>query len=337
MKKILIVGAGISGCSIARILAETGEYKIEIIDKRNHIGGNIYDEYFENSNIKYHKYGPHFFHTKNEEIFNFLSGFTDWIEYKHKVKAQLSSGEYVTLPVNKKTASIVGKENIVDIFYRPYTLKMWNKQIEELDKDILNRVKIRDDDNEFYFPDDVYQYMPKNGYTSMIKEMINHNNISIKLETSFKKEMEDKYDYVFNSMSIDEYYDYSFGKLEYRSIKFHNIVVPMSCVLPSATVNFTNNSPYTRITEWKKIPNHGENENLSVLTYEEPCSFEENNFEKFYPVKDIDNKNKNMYIKYTEIENKKNIFIGRCGLYEYLDMDKAVEKAIKIVEDFLRK
>lgn len=334
MKKILIVGAGISGSTVARLLADTNKFFITVIDKRNHIAGNIFDETYEDTNIKYHKYGPHLFHTNNKKVFDFLSKFTNWIGYKHKVKAQLHNGEYVTLPVNKETAVKVGKENILDIFYRPYTLKMWGKTIEEIDPEILNRVKVREDNNEFYFPNDEYQCIPEKGYSELIYNMLNHPNIEVKLNTKFSKIMEKNYYKIFNSMSIDEYYDFCFGTLDYRSIKFNHVVLPMQKVLPTVTVNFTNDSPYTRITEWKNIPNHG-SDNLTVLTYEEPCSFEENNYERFYPVKDIDKNNEKLYNRYLEIENKKNIFIGRCGLYQYLDMDKAIEIALSKTMELL--
>ena len=148
-KKILIVGCGLSGCVIARQLAEQG-YEITVIDKRNHIGGNIFD-FSNKKNIRVHKYGPHLFHTNNEKVVSFIKKHGEWIEYKHKVKAMLNDGRYVTLPVNKLTKEIVGEENIIETFYRPYSEKMWNIKLEELSPTIFGRVPIRDDEMNFIF------------------------------------------------------------------------------------------------------------------------------------------------------------------------------------------
>ena len=144
--KILVVGAGFSGAVVAHKLADAG-HDIHVIDERNHIGGNAYD-YVNNKGIRIHKYGPHLFHTNNEKVYNWVTQFDKWVPYKHKVKAQLDDGRYVTLPVNKETKDIVGHENIVSTFYAPYTYKMWGKTIEELDPSIMKRVAVRDDDNE---------------------------------------------------------------------------------------------------------------------------------------------------------------------------------------------
>jgi UDP-galactopyranose mutase len=330
---ILIVGAGFSGAVIARELADKG-YKIVIIDKRDHIAGNAYD--FDNElGIKIHKYGPHLFHTNNKTVFDWLSNYTEWTPYRHKVKAILSDGRYVTLPINKETKTIVGEENIIDTFIRPYSEKMWGMKLEELDPQIINRVPIRDDYNEYYFPNDEYQFMPKNGFTELFKNILNHPNINVKLNTSFEKFMEDDYDFIFNSMPIDEYYDFCYGELPYRSIKFTDINIPIPKVLPETVVNFTHNGPHTRVTEWKNIPGHGTTNEWTTLTYEEPCDYKENNMERFYPVKDIDGINRALYKKYELIINKKVTFIGRMGMYVYLDMHQCVSSALSIAYNFL--
>lgn len=333
-KKILIVGCGFSGSVIARQLAEAG-YVVDMIDKRDHIGGNCYD-YINEHNIRVHKYGPHLFHTNNKDVFDYLSKFTIWTLYKHKVKAILRDGRYVTLPVNKETAEIVGKENIVDTFIRPYTKKMWGMDIDEIDPDILSRVPIRDDMNEFYFPNDTYQFMPLHGYTKLFENLLNHENISIYLNTDFTHDMEDNYDHVFNSMPIDLYYDYKFDELPYRSIKFHMVNLPIPKLLPVTTINFTHTGPYTRMTEWCNIPHHGYNDQMTTITYEEPCDYKDNNYERYYPVKDKDGINRERYKLYKSIENNKVTFIGRCGLYAYLDMHQAVSSALSIAKDFLK-
>jgi len=328
----LVVGAGFAGAVIAHELANDG-HQVTLIDERDHIGGNAYD-YTNEHGIRIHKYGPHIFHTSNEKVYNWVTQFGEWVEYKHKVKAQLSNGEYVTLPVNKLTKEIVGEENILDIFYRPYTKKMWDKEIEELDPNILKRVAVRDDDNEYYFPKDIYQIMPKDGYTKVFEKILDHQNIVVKLNTPFHKDMESDYQHVFNSMPIDVYYDYRFGELPYRSLKFHNVNLPMVRALPASVVNFTNNSPYTRIAEWKNFPEHGSNDKWTTLTYEEPCDYIDNDYQRYYPVKDIDGINQTIYKTYKEIENTKVTFIGRCGMYVYIDMHQAVMSSLAIVKRF---
>ena len=334
--RILIVGAGFSGAVIARECAAAG-HLVKVIDKRDHIGGNAYD-YTDSNGIRIHKYGPHLFHTNNQKVVQWLSQFTEWVPYQHKVKAQLNDGTYVTLPVNKETKEIVGEENVLDIFFRPYTKKMWGKTLDELDPSIINRVPIRDDDNELYFPNDEYQMMPKNGYTEIFKNIFNHSNIEVECNVEFHQSMEEEYDYVFNSMPIDMYFNYDYGELPYRSIKFHNVTLQQPKVLPTGTVNFTHDGPYTRVTEWKNIPAHGTNDYTTVLTYEEPCDYKDNNYERYYPVKDLEGTNRETYKKYKDKVNEdKMTFIGRCGMYVYVDMHQAISSALATARRFLDK
>jgi len=332
--KILIVGAGLAGATVARVLADAG-HEVNVIDKRGHIAGNAYD--FTNEHgIRVHKYGSHIFHTSNDEVWNFLNRFTSFEPYKHKVKALLADGRYATLPVNRETKAMVGEENVLDIFFKPYTLKMWGMPLEALDPSIIKRVPIRDDDNEFYFPNDTYQGMPTNGYTAMVEKMLDHPSIFVKTGCTFSKIFEGMFDHIFNSMPIDEYYDFEFGELPYRSIKFTTFDLPMSRVLPTPVVNFTHNGPHTRITEWKNYPVHGKNDSITTLTLEEPCDYRYNNKERYYPVKDVDGKNRETYKKYAAIPNEKTTFIGRCGQYVYIDMHQAVGSSLATAKRFLR-
>jgi UDP-galactopyranose mutase len=211
---------------------------------------------------------------------------------------------------------------------------MWGKEIEELDPSITKRIAIRDDDNELYFPNAEYQIMPKHGYTKIFEEILDHKNITVQLNWTYGKDLEPLFDHVFNSMPIDVYYDYRFGELPYRSLKFHNIDLPMVRVLPTTVVNFTNDSPYTRITEWKNFPEHGSNDKLTTLTYEEPCDYKDNDYKRYYPVKDIDGVNQRIYKTYKEIENPKVTFIGRCGMYVYIDMHQAIMSSLATVKRF---
>ena len=334
MKFYLVIGAGFAGATVARLVAEAG-HRVVVMDKRDHIAGNAY-AYENEHGIRIHKYGPHLFHTNNKKVFDFLSQFTEWVEYKHKVKAQLEDGRYVTLPVNKETKEIVGEQNVIDIFFRPYTYKMWGKTIEELDPSILNRVPVRDDDNEYYFPNDEYQYLPKDGYTNLIKNMLDHENIEVRLKAPFNPFALNFFEHCFNSMPIDEYFDFCHGELPYRSIKFHNVTLPMTKVLPTGTVNFTHDGPYTRVTEWKNLPCHGDTDKYTTLTYEEPCDYRDNDMERYYPVKDIDGENRKTYEKYKDMVEGNMTFIGRCGQYVYVDMHQAVNSSIATAEKFLK-
>lgn len=334
-KDILIVGAGLSGATIARELAEHN-FKITIIDKRAHVAGNAYD--FVNSHgIRVHSFGPHIFHTSNKKVIQWLSKFTDWTPYFHRVKAMLDSGQLVTFPINVETRDIVGESNLIDIFYRPYTQKMWGMDLTEIDNTILSRVPIREDLNELYFPEDSFQAMPKNGYEKMVVNILNHENIQVILNKNFEHSMESDFYHIFNSMPIDEYFNYQYEQLPYRSLKFHNFDIPIPRIFPVATVNFTHNAPYTRVTEWKNFPNHGDNTFITSITVEEPCSFEDNNHERYYPIKDKDGKNRSLFNKYKNLQRPNMTFIGRCGMYLYLNMDQAVSTSLSISRKFLQK
>lgn len=337
--KILVVGAGFTGAVIARQLAEAG-YKVDVIERRGHVAGNAYDYQHEeeHGNVRVHKYGPHIFHTKNKRVFDYLSKFTKWVPYNHRVKARLEDGRHATLPVNKETKEMVGEENVLDIFFRPYTLKMWGIPLDELNPDIINRIPIRDDDNDLYFPDDTYQKMPEAGYTSMIHNILAHQNITLSLNTEFYKRMETSYNHVFNSMPIDVYYDFQYGELPYRSIKFHIVERNKAYhpPLPSTTVNFTHSGKYTRMTDWQKFPAHGTNTEFHIRTFEEPCDYKDNNDERYYPVKDLKGENRAIYQQYRAIDNPKTTFVGRCGTYAYIDMDQAVNMALQVSEKFLK-
>lgn len=331
----MVVGAGFSGATIARVLAEHG-YSVDIIDRRSHVAGNAYD-YVNEFGIRVHEYGPHLFHTSNMRVVEFLSRFTEWTPYKHKVKAMLADGRLVTLPVNQETCDTVGKENVLDIFFRPYTKKMWGVSLEDLDPEILNRVPIRDDMNEFYFPNDKFQALPKHGYANLIENILDHKLIKVTLNETYQHLFAKDYLHIFNSMSLDEFFNNQYGVLPYRSIRFHTVNAPCPRFFPVATVNFTHSEKYTRVTEWKNLPGHGENTAHTTLTFEEPCDFSENDFERYYPVKDLGHENRALYKKYHAMTPANTTFIGRCGLYAYIDMHQAVNSALSIAEEFIER
>lgn len=327
---ILIVGAGFSGCTVARTLADKS-YHVTVIDRRDHLGGNAFD-YVNDKGITVHKYGPHLFHTNNKQVYDWLSKFTEWVQYEHKAKALLSNGDMVPFPVNDNTLDVVDPKDVHSTFFEPYSKKMWGKYYNDISKDVADRVRVKNNRDDRYFSD-LYQVMPAEGYTKMFENMLNHPNISLKLNKTFDHDMESLYDHVFNSMSIDHYYNYKYGKLPYRSIKFTDITLPINKVFPVATVNFTDNDRYTRVTEWKNIPNHGDNRSFTTLTFEQPCEDDENNGERYYPV--MTDQNKSLYNMYKQIPNDKVTFIGRCGLYAYLDMHMAVSSSLSVVNKFL--
>ena len=331
--KILVVGAGITGAVIARVLAEHG-CKVRVIDKRGHIAGNAFD--FTNEHgIRVHRYGPHLFHTNNARVFRWLSRFAEWSPYRHKAKALLADGQYVPFPANRETARIVGRENIIDIFFRPYTRKMWGVELEEMNPAVLQRVPVRDDLCGDYFPNDKYQALPKDGYAVMTQNILSHENITVRLSLPFDKKMEGDYERVFNCMPPDEYYDFCFGALPWRSIRFEHEHRDADFAQPAAVVNFTNDEGPTRRTEWKHLPGHGGGAK-TTLTSEYPCCYTENDYERYYPVKDAAGENRKLYRRYAAIKNSKTIFTGRCGTYAYIDMHQAVNMALLQAARFVK-
>ena len=332
-QRILVVGCGLAGATVARELADRG-YNIDIIDARSHVAGNAYD-FQDERGFRIHKYGPHLYHTNDEKVHEWLSRFTEWTPYKHEVKAILESGRYITLPPNLETREMLGVQGIIDTLFRPYTRKMWGLEIEELDPQIIKRIAAREDMNTYYFPMDKYQYLPTHGYTQMVLNILDHQNIKIRLSTKFDKKMQNEYTHIFNSMPIDEYFDFTLGPLPYRSIKFTTVEFPAPRIFPKAVTNFTHDGPHTRVTEWNHLPNHGYRSDMTLLTYEEPCDYEDNDFQRFYPVKDIKGVNKSLYQNYKKLSPKNVTFIGRCGQYQYLDMHQAVASSLAITAKFL--
>lgn len=331
-RTVLVVGAGFSGAVIARELADAGQ-RVHVIDRRGHLGGNAHD-HVNGCGIRVHDYGPHLFHTANEEVVRWLSRFTAWLPYRHRVKAMLGDGRLVTMPVNANTAAVVGKDRLLDVLFRPYTRKMWGVSLEELDPSILARVPIRDDANEDYFPNDPFQALPAQGYTAVFERMLDHPNIDVALSTPYKHGLERGFAHCFNSMAIDEYFDFDLGALPYRSIRFHTLTLPAPRVFPVAVVNFTHDLPYTRVTEWKHLPGNADT-SWSTLTYEEPCAAEENLGERYYPVKDMLGVNRENYRRYAKRVPEDMTFVGRCGQYVYLDMHQAISAALAAARRYL--
>jgi UDP-galactopyranose mutase len=373
MTRILIVGCGFAGATFARELAVSG-FDIDMIDQRGHIGGNAFDE-VDSNGIRVHRYGPHLFHTNNKRVVEWLSHYGEFVPYEHRVQAQLPDGRCVPLPVNRRTINEVfglelhdadsvqaflktqGRDiphpanaaeyleaNIgtllTDLFFRPYTKKMWGLDLEEMDASVVKRIPLRFDNEDRYFASDAYQIMPRRGYTQVFENLLDHPRISIALNQAFDQTMLAGYAHCFNSMPIDQFFAERFGPLPYRSIRFHHRTVPISADQGSApTINYTDSGPITRQTDWSRLPFHiAEAGANKTLTCEEPCDYRDNALERYYPVKTSDGRYDSTYKRYKLLadEQRRVTFIGRCGTYQYLDMHQVINQSLIGVHEWLR-
>jgi len=366
---VLVVGAGFAGSVIANVLANSGDYRVTVIDERSHIGGNAFDRVCRQTGVRFHPYGPHIFHTSDSRIVRYLSKFTDWIPYWHRVKAYVEGVGLVPVPINRETLNLLYNENLAnanqvkhfldrlrrpiaeprnaleylhdiygpeltELFFASYTEKMWDLSLDELPNSVVARLPVRCDDNPYYF-NDRYQMMPEHGYTNLFENLLDSPDIDVQLETPFDKSMEGHYSHCFNSMSIDEYYDFLYGELPYRTIDFNHAGLTPPSDLEVPTVNFTDRGPYTRITLWSLYPGSGAS-TTEKTTLERPIAFQRGVNERYYPVKTTDAWPQYMYRLYRDLarENKTTTFIGRCGQYIYYDMHQVVANSLKIANEF---
>jgi UDP-galactopyranose mutase len=368
--RVLVVGAGFAGGVYARELAERGFYVV-VIDKRNHIAGNAFDEVI--GGIRVHRYGPHLFHTDNETVVGWLSRFTEWLPYEHRVRARLSDGRLVPLPINRTTVADtlgVGIPNDKDLeeilqaiciphkelcsaknyleskigvaltetFFGRYTNKMWGRPLDRIPPSVVKRVGIRLGLDDRYFSDK-FQAIPKRGYTKLFENIFDHDNISLQLGRAFDRRMERDFAHVFNSMAIDEYFEFELGHLPYRSIRFHNKYSESDTSRGCVVINYTDKSAFTRETHWHNIPGAGSGERY-IVTIEEPCSYDENSFERYYPMRTLDGSAERAYEEYNKMAkaiSDKITFIGRCGTYRYLDMHQVVNQSLSHVQRWATK
>jgi UDP-galactopyranose mutase len=366
---VLVVGAGFAGATIARTLADNG-LRVMLIDKRSHVGGNAYD-YINQHSERIHQYGPHLLHgAKDSQAVKFLSRFTKWIEYEHRVRALLANGSTTPLPVNRTTLedvygiklestehtkkflhsianNFIEPANcdemfeasygsfVSDIFFRPYTRKMWGLDAKDLSIEVGKRLPVRTDRDDRYFTDD-FQALPHSGYTRMFENMLDSGLIEVHLNTSFSREMLSGFDHAFLSIPIDEYYGFSLGRLPYRSILFKEIFV-RDYRQDAPVVNFTDDGPFTRVTQWAMLPNSGGVPQGSTVTYEQPCDISLNPGEYYYPVRNTASlKVYDEYLKLTKMDSKIT-FCGRAGLFKYIDMIPAVNIHLQIARKYLEK
>jgi UDP-galactopyranose mutase len=367
----LVVGAGFAGATAARELAMAG-IPVQVIDVRPHIAGNAYDVWHP-AGVRVHEYGPHLFHTSNMRVVNWLSQFTRWIPYEHRVTAQLPNADpnagYVPLPVNRQTLEAVFERSfpteasacayvstqcedianpanareylyarlgtrLTDLFFVPYTQKMWGHDLAEMDASVVKRISIGFGDEDRYFPNDSFQALPQNGYTALIENMLDHDLIKVTLGQAFDHGMRRDYCHSFLCAPIDVIFENRFGALPYRSIRFHHASISRDKAPgTTAVINSTDHSPFTRTTYWHRLPQHSGPGGTGIATTEEPCTYEDNNNERYYPIQTSDGRFQKRYAQYLEFSRHSPdlTFIGRCGTYRYLDMDQVVNQTQAIV------
>jgi UDP-galactopyranose mutase len=366
MKSILIVGGGLSGCTLARNLAELG-YTIHIIEKRDHIAGNCYD-FIDKNGILVNKYGAHIFHTNSERVWIFVNRFSEWIPWFHKVIGKIQD-KLFPIPVNIETvnmlcdqnikseeemksyldsvkincANITNSEEVViskigkqlyDKIFKDYTYKQWAKYPNELEPSVLERIPVRTNHNDLYFSDK-FQALPKNGYTEFIKNMCHHTNIKISLNTEYDESMKNNYDFVIYTGPIDLYYlKYNYPKLEYRSINFETEYLDTDYYQTNSVINYPSlDEKYTRIVEYKHFLNQQVPNKTTIVK-----EYTTDNGEPYYPVPT--EKNREIYEMYRKlaIEDEKNgvYFLGRLANYKYYNMDTAIENALLFFDKLIQ-
>ncbi|MCB9217967.1 MAG: UDP-galactopyranose mutase [Ignavibacteriales bacterium] len=361
----LIVGAGFAGSVFAERIASQLNKKVLIVEKRNHIGGNAYDEYDEHG-ILVHRYGPHIFHTNSKKVFDYLSQFTEWRFYEHRVLAKLND-KLFPIPINRTTINklynkkfttdaevaefynnvkqkrypIKNSEDIIvnqvgvdlyEKFFKFYTKKQWDLDPSELSPSVCGRIPIRTNDDDRYFTDK-YQFMPKDGYTKFFEKMLDNKNIEVVLNTDYKKIINDiKFEKMIYTGPIDYFFDCKFGKLPYRSIRFEWENVKKEKYQAAAVINHVDESEeLTRVTEYKYL--NGQKYNTTTITRE----FPQQNGEPYYPIPTEENEI--LYKKYkTEADKLKNVFFcGRLVEYKYYNMDQVVASCINVFESKIKK
>lgn len=377
MEKIIIVGAGLSGATMARLFADSGD-DVTVIDKRMTLGGNAYD-YRDKNGILVQLYGPHIFHTNDKTVFDFLSKYTEWTKYEHKVVAKIKK-KYVPVPfnmtslfslypqekadriykvliseigMNKKVPILTLKKhsnpevrefaNFVykNIFYT-YTKKQWGFAPEELGESVMNRVPVYISEEDRYFTDK-YQYMPKEGFTYMVENMLRHPRIKLKLGKDALKSLRLREGRIFLNGKVfngtliytgcvDELFEYKFGVLPYRSLKFKFKTFKCSSFQPAAVVNYTTSKKYTRISEFTKFACAKTDKTVIVKEYPKEYNNAKKSDVPYYPIPLARNEGHyNEYFK--ESKKYKNLYLlGRLANYKYVNMDVAVKNAIELFE-----
>lgn len=352
----LIVGAGFAGAVLAERLARGSNKKVLLCDRRPHVGGNAYDHY-NDAGILVHRYGPHIFHTSSRDVFEYLSRFTEWRPYQHRVLASVD-GQLVPIPINLDTinrlygvsltsfeleeffaaraervervqtsedviVSRVGRE-LYEKFFRSYTRKQWGLDPSELDAAVTARVPVRTNRDDRYFTD-TYQVMPLHGYTRMFERMLDHPNIKVILNAELREvESEVRYGEMIYTGPIDAFFDHRYGKLPYRSLEFRHETHNQAVFQPAPVVNYPNEYAYTRVTEFKYLT--GQEHPKTSVVYEIPRA----EGDPYYPVPRPENAE--LYRKYEALAAATDgvHFVGRLATYRYYNMDQVVAQALTL-------
>ncbi len=362
----LVVGSGLFGATVANIMSENNK-KVLVIEKRNHLGGNIYTEL--KNGIHVHKYGAHIFHTSNKEVWNYINRFSEFNNYINSPVANYK-GELYNLPFNMNTFTklwnittpkeaqdiiekqrqiLNGKEpgnleeqaislvgtDIYEKLVKGYTEKQWGKDCKDLPSFIINRLPVRYIFDNNYF-NDRYQGIPIDGYAKIIEKMLENCDIELNVNYLDNKEKYNSIaDKIIYTGMIDEFYDYCYGHLEYRSLRFEEeIYSDIDNYQGNAVINYTDrDTPYTRIIEHKHF-NFSEVKG-TIITKEYPDDWNSDK-EAYYPMND--NKNNSLYQKYKELSSKEDkiIFGGRLGEYKYYNMDQVIDSALKLAKELVK-
>ncbi|WP_422047391.1 UDP-galactopyranose mutase [Rosenbergiella collisarenosi] len=365
MKNILIVGAGFTGAVIARELAEQG-HKVRVIDSREHVAGNCFSERDKKTGIMVHIYGPHIFHTDNEEVWEYINRFTEMMPYINRVKTTVY-GKVFSLPINlhtinqffNKTCSpkeardlienksdqsildpitfeeqalrFVGRE-LYEAFFKGYTVKQWGMSPSELPASILKRLPVRFNYDDNYFSHK-YQGMPRDGYTPIVANILNHHNITVELEHEYQEVDREGVDHLFFTGPIDSWYGYKFGRLGYRTLDFEKFHTEDD-FQGTAVMNYgEENIPFTRITDHKYFaPWEQHVGSVCYREFSRACTPDDT---PYYPIRQMGEMELlNKYL--TLAETEKNIsFAGRLGTYRYLDMDVTIAEALNMARIYL--
>ena len=350
----MIVGAGFAGSVLAERMASQRNETVLVIDKRDHIAGNAYD-YHDAAGILVHRYGPHIFHTNSEVVVNYLSQFTDWLPYEHRVLAQVD-GMLLPIPINLDTVNrlyglnldpegmeaflAARREPVADIqtsedvvvstvgrdlyekFFQGYTRKQWGLDPSQLSRIVTARIPTRTNRDDRYFTD-VFQQMPAQGYTRMFQNMLDHPRITVELGRTWNEaaDMPRARRIVFTG-PIDEFFQQRYGRLPYRSLRFVHETRDVEWAQPVAVINYPQTEAYTRITEYKHLT--GQTHPRTSLTYEYPTD----DGDPYYPIPRPENQA--LYKQYrSAAEQLPNVwFAGRLGAYQYLNMDQVVGQSL---------
>ena len=353
---VMVVGAGFAGAVMAERLAAGSGKRVLVVDRRPHVGGNAYD-HLDDAGVLIHQYGPHIFHTNSKDVVDYLSRFTDWRPYEHRVLAAVGD-KLVPMPINRTTLNIlygrdlqteeaaasflasraepverirtsedvvlsaVGRD-LYETFFRGYTRKQWGMDPSELDKSVTSRVPTRTSDDNRYFTDS-FQAMPDQGYTRMFERMLDHPNIDVLLDVDYvQARSEYPHDQLVFTGPIDEYFGFRFGKLPYRSLRFQHETVQQEWVQEVAVINHPSEDvPYTRVTEYKHLT--GQQIGCSSVTYEFPAA----EGDPYYPVPR--DENQALFKRYEALADAQTdvTFVGRLATYRYYNMDQVVAQAL---------